>query len=151
FTTTSSAVTLPVEIEDSEKKLGISKKVTGIVIPLAMTLNSNGLAMFLALSCITISQIYGVPLHTTQLVRIIVLSTLSCLGTVTVPGGGLVALATVVPALGLPLESIAFLFSIDWFSGMFRTILNVDTDVLVAMIIAKDEKELDYEILNGKQ
>jgi len=32
---------------------------------------------------------------------------------------------------------------------MFRTVLNVDTDVLIAMIIAKDENELDYEILNG--
>ncbi|WP_333651556.1 dicarboxylate/amino acid:cation symporter [Lacrimispora sp.] len=149
FTTTSSAVTLPTQMEDSEKKLGVSKKISGIVIPLAMTLNSNGLSMFLALSCITISQIYGIPLSGPQLVRIIVLSTLSCLGTVTVPGGGLVALATVVPALGLPLESIAFLFSIDWFSGMFRTVLNVDTDVLIAMIIAKDENELDYEILNG--
>ncbi|MFT4107541.1 MAG: dicarboxylate/amino acid:cation symporter [Lacrimispora sp.] len=151
FTTTSSAVTLPTQMEDSEKKLGVSKKISGIVIPLAMTLNSNGLSMFLALSCITISQIYGIPLSGPQLVRIIVLSTLSCLGTVTVPGGGLVALATVVPALGLPLESIAFLFSIDWFSGMFRTVLNVDTDVFIAMIIAKDENELDYKILNGSQ
>ncbi len=151
FTTTSSAVTLPTQMEDSEKKLGVSKKISGVVIPLAMTLNSNGLSMFLALSCVTIAQIYSIQLSGSQLVRIIVLSTLSCLGTVTVPGGGLVALATVVPALGLPLESIAFLFSIDWFSGMFRTVLNVDTDVLIAMIIAKDENELDYEILNGIQ
>ncbi len=151
FTTTSSAVTLPTKMEDSEKKLGVSKKVSGIVNPLGMTLNSNGLSMFLALACVTVSQIYGIPLPMPQLVRVIVLSTLSCLGTVAVPGGGLVALAIVVPALGLPLESIAFLSSIDWFSGMFRTILNVDIDALVAMMIAKDEKELDYEILNGSQ
>ncbi|HCD43649.1 MAG TPA: dicarboxylate/amino acid:cation symporter [Lachnoclostridium sp.] len=151
FTTTSSAVTLPTKMEDSEKKLGVSKKVSGIVNPLGMTLNSNGLSMFLALACITVSQIYGIPLPMPQLVRVIVLSTLACLGTVAVPGGGLVALATVIPALGLPLESIAFLSSIDWFSGMFRTILNVDIDALVAMLIAKDEKELDYGILNGNQ
>ena len=151
LTTTSSAVTLPTKMEDSEKKLGVSKKISGIVNPLGMTLNSNGLSMFLALACITISQIYGIPISMPQLVRIIALSTLSCLGTVAVPGGGLVALAIVIPALGLPLESIAFLSSIDWFSGMFRTILNVDIDALVAMIIAKDEKELDYEILNRSQ
>ncbi len=151
FTTTSSAVTLPTKMEDSEKKLGVSKKVSGIVNPLGMTLNSNGLSMFLALACITVSQIYGIPLPMPQLVRVIVLATLACLGTVAVPGGGLVALATVIPALGLPLESIAFLSSIDWFSGMFRTILNVDIDALVAMLIAKDEKELDYGILNGNQ
>ncbi|MGX7415011.1 cation:dicarboxylate symporter family transporter, partial [Aerococcus christensenii] len=53
----------------------------------------------------------------------------------------------VVPALGLPLESVALLAGVDWFSGMFRTLLNVDGDTFIAMLIAKDEKELDYRLL----
>lgn len=148
FTTTSSVVTLPIKMEDSENKLGVSKKISGLVNPLGMTLNSNGLAMFLSLSCITIAQIYGIDLSLTAMVKVVAISTLSCLGTVVVPGGGLVALTMVIPALGLPTESIALLGGIDWFSGMFRTVLNVDIDALVSMMLAKDEKELNYEILN---
>lgn len=147
FTTTSSAVSLPIKMADSENKLGVSKKISGLVNPLGMTLNSNGLAMFLSLSCVTIAQIYGIELSLSLLVKVVVMSTLSCLGTVVVPGGGLVALTIVVPGLGLPLESIALLSGIDWFSGMFRTVLNVDIDALVAMVIAKGEGELDYAIL----
>ncbi|MEG1331902.1 MAG: dicarboxylate/amino acid:cation symporter, partial [Eubacterium sp.] len=133
FTTTSSVIALPVKMADSEKKLGVSKKISDLVNPLGMTLNSNGLAIFLSLSCLTIAQIYGIDLTATALIKVVVISTLSCLGTVVVPGGGLVALTMVIPSLGLPLESIALLSGIDWFSGMFRTVLNVDIDALVAM------------------
>lgn len=34
---------------------------------------------------------------------------------------------------------------------MFRTLLNVDIDALVSMIIAKDTAELDYDIFYGKK
>ena len=149
FVTTSSAITLPIKMEDSENKLGVSKKMSRLVNPLGMTLNSNGLAMYLALSCIMIAEFYGVEISVMTMIKIIVLSTLACLGTVAVPGGGLIALTMVVPSLGLPIESIALLSGIDWFSGMFRTVLNVDIDALIAMIIAKDENELDYKILNN--
>lgn len=148
FTTTSSAVSLPVKMKDSEEKLGVSKRVSGLVNPLGMTLNSNGLSMFLALACLTISQIYGIQLDLHMLVKVVALSSLACLGTVVVPGGGIMALTIIVPGLGLPIESIALLSGIDWFSGMFRTVLNVDIDALAAMLIAKRAGELDREILN---
>lgn len=150
FVTTSSAVTLPVKMKDSEEKLGVSKRISNLVNPLAMTLNSNGLAMFLTLACITVAQIYNIPMDISTIIKVVILSTLACLGTVVVPGGGLVALAIVIPSIGLPLEGIVLLSGIDWFSGMFRTVLNVDIDALISMLIAKDAKELDYDILNKK-
>ena len=149
FTTTSSAVTLPIQIEDCKEKLGISDRISKLVIPLGMTLNSNGLSLFLSLSIITFAQFYNIQMGLGQLIQAVLLSTLACLGTVVVPGGGLVALATVMPMLNLPTESIALLAGIDWFSGMFRTLLNVDADTTVALIIAADEKELDYDIFNS--
>ena len=147
FTTTSSSITLPIEMEDQENKLGVSKRISGVAAPLAMAMNSNGLAIYLSIAVVTLSQIYNLQLSTGQLLQTIILSTLCTFGTVTVPGGGLVALAIVVPALGLPLESVALLAGVDWFSGMFRTLLNVDGDTFIAMLIAKDEKELDYRLL----
>lgn len=80
------------------------------------------------------------------MLKIILLSVIACLGTVVVPGGGLVALTIVVPTLGLPTESIAILAGIDWFSGMFRTVLNVVGDTTTAIAIAADEKELNHDI-----
>ncbi|WP_291292901.1 dicarboxylate/amino acid:cation symporter [Enterococcus sp.] len=148
FTTTSSAVSLPFQIEDGKEKLGISDRINKLVMPLAMTLNSNGLALFLSLAMVTIAQTYHIHLGFADFLQIILLSALACLGTIVVPGGGLVTLATVLPMVGLPTESIALLAGIDWFSGMFRTLLNVVPDMTVAMIVAHDEDQLDYEVFN---
>lgn len=149
FTTTSSAITLPVKMKDQEELLGVSKRVSGLVGPLGMTMNSNGLAIFLALAAITLAQFYGLDFSIGDAMNTVLLSTLATLGTVAVPGGGLVALAIVIPSLGLPIESIAILAGIDWFSGMFRTVLNVDADATIAMILAQGEGELDHTVLNA--
>jgi len=146
FTTTSSAVTLPIEMADAHDRLGISQRINQLVLPLGMALNSNGLAMYLALVCAMVTQLYNIQMSLTSMVQIVSLAVLACLGTVVVPGGGLVALAIIIPALGLPTESIALLAGIDWFSGMFRTVANVVGDTTTAIAIASDEHELDRQV-----
>lgn len=150
FTTTSSAITLPTKMEDQEQKLGVSKRISGLVGPLGMAMNSNGLSLFLSIATITLAQFYGLDFTLMNAIETVTLSTLATLGTVAVPGGGLVALAIVIPSLGLPNESIALLAGIDWFSGMFRTVLNVDADATIAMILAHGEGELDRDRLLDK-
>ncbi|MCD2256376.1 dicarboxylate/amino acid:cation symporter [Lactobacillus sp. CC-MHH1034] len=146
FTTTSSAISLPVELADAESRLGVGKAISQLVLPLGMALNSNGLAMYLSLACVTLTQMMGLDLTPGAMVQVVVLALISCLGTVVVPGGGLVALTIVVPTLGLPLQTIAILAGIDWFSGMFRTVLNVVGDTTTAIAIAADENALDRAV-----
>ncbi len=146
FTTTSSAVTLPTKMEDAENVIGISKSVSRLVNPLGMSLNSDGLALYLAIACITIAQFFGVEMSVGQQFTVVIMATLATLGTVVVPGGGLVALAIVLPTVGLPIEGVALLAGIDWFSGMFRTTLNVIDDVLVALVVAVSENEFDRDL-----
>ncbi|WP_277380120.1 dicarboxylate/amino acid:cation symporter [Weissella paramesenteroides] len=150
MTTTSSAASLPVEMHDAEKRLGIKKEISELILPLGMALNSNGLAMYLALACVTMTQFYGLSLSFVMMLKIVMLAIVACLGTVAVPGGGLVALAIIVPTLGLPLESIALLAGIDWFAGIFRTVLNVVGDTTTAIMIAADEKKLVHGSLPVK-
>ncbi len=149
LTTASSAITLPVKMEDSENKIGISKEVSRLVNPLGMSLNSDGTALFLAVACITIAQFFGMDLSLQAQFKVVIMATLATIGTIVVPGGGLVALAIVLPTVGLPIEGIALLAGIDWFSGMFRTLLNVTDDVLVALVVAVSEDEFNREIFDA--
>ena len=146
--TTSSAITLPVELKDAQEKLGIKEKVAKLVLPLGMSLNSNGSAMHMAITLVTISQIYGYSHSAGGYFYIAVLSTLASLANAVVPGAGLVSLSIVIPQMGLPMQSIALFAGVDWFVGMLRTILNVDSDVFSALIVAKGEKAIDYAIFN---
>ena len=146
--TTSSAVTLPTEMKDAREKLGIGEKVTKLVLPLGMTLNSNGSAMHMAITIVTIAQIYNVNYSSGQYLFIAALATLVSLANAVVPGAGLVSLAIIVPQMGLPMEAIALFAGVEWFVGMLRTILNVDSDTFTALIVAKSEGEIDYRVYN---
>lgn len=148
LTTTSSAITLPTALHDSKEKLGISDRIAKLVLPLGMSLNSNGSSMHMAITIVTIAQIYGVTYQMSDFVYIVILSTMASLANAVVPGAGLVSLSIVIPSMGLPIESIALFAGIDWFVGMLRTVLNVDSDTTTALIIAKSENELDYDIFN---
>ena len=82
------------------------------------------------------------------MITVAVTANIRVLGECSCSGAGLVSLAIVVPQLGLPIESIAIFAGVEWFVGMLRTILNVNSDVYSAMIIAKSADELDYQIFN---
>lgn len=149
-TTTSSAMSLPIKMKDSEEKLGVSPRISNLVNPLGMVLNSAGQAVFLAIASIFIIQIYNIEIPFTGIIQIVALSTLACMGTLSVPGGALVIFASLMPTLGLPAEGVAFIAGIDWFRGMITTIPNVTGDALIATIIAKQEGEFSRDIFDGK-
>ena len=135
--TTSSAVTLPIALEDTHTKLGVRKRVVDLVLPMGVSLNSNGSAMHMAITVVTIAQLYGIHFDSISLLYIGMLATFISLANAVVPGAGLVSLAIIVPQLGLPIESIALFAGVEWFVGMLRTITNVNSDVFSAIIVDK--------------
>jgi len=143
--TGSSAVTLPTAMQDVENRLGVGKKVSRIMMPLGVTLNSNGAAIHMVITLITISQMYAIPFTSSNILYMVILCTLASVANAVVPGAGIVSLTIVVPQMGLPLESIALFAGVEIFVGMLRTILNVDGDALAAMLVAKSENMIDLE------
>lgn len=147
--TTSSAITLPVALEETETKLGLSKRITNLVLPLGMSLNSNGSAMHMAFTVMTIAQMYQLEFDITKMIYLAITATFISLANAVVPGAGLVSLAVIVPQMGLPIESIAIFAGVEWFVGMLRTILNVNSDVYSAILVAKSVDEIDYTVFNS--
>ncbi|HIC7225352.1 TPA: dicarboxylate/amino acid:cation symporter [Enterococcus faecalis] len=147
--TTSSAITLPVALEETEAKLGLSKRITNLVLPLGMSLNSNGSAMHMAFTVMTIAQMYQLEFDITKMIYLAITATFVSLANAVVPGAGLVSLAVIVPQMGLPIESIAIFAGAEWFVGMLRTILNVNSDVYSAILVAKSVDEIDYTVFNS--
>lgn len=149
LTTTSSAVTLPTKIEDSVTKFGVSRRVADFTGPITMAMNSNGAVMCYVLATLFMAQSTGITLSPYQMGMTILLSAMMCMGTIVVPGGMVIVYPFLATSIGLPIESVAILLGIDWFSGMFRTLLNVDIDVFIAMLVADKLGELNRDVYNG--
>ena len=150
-TTTSGAICLPTKMEDAVTKFGISRKVADFTGPITMSMNSCGAAQCYVAAIFFMAQSTGIEMTVYQMGMAILLSCLMCMGTISVPGGSVIVYTFLASSLGLPLESIAVLIGIDWFAGMFRTLMNVDVDVMVGMLVASKLGELDRDVYNEKK
>lgn len=154
FGTASSSATLPLTIACCEKR-GISHKVSSFVLPLGATLNMDGTAMLQTVAVIFLAQAYGIhltPFVVIQVAFLAIVASSTCAG---IPGAGLITIALILNGLGLSPEQLvagfAFLFTIDRFTDMFRTMLNVTSDAVVAAAIADNENEINYDLLNNPE
>ena len=150
-TTTSGAICLPTKMEDEVTKFGISRKVADFTGLITMSMNSCGAAQCYVAAIFFMAQSTGIEMTVYQMGMAILLSCLMCMGTISVPGGSVIVYTFLASSLGLPLESIAVLIGIDWFAGMFRTLMNVDVDVMVGMLVASKLGELDRDVYNEKK
>ena len=150
-TTTSGAICLPTKMEDEVTKFGISRKVADFTGPITMSMNSCGAAQCYVAAIFFMAQSTGIQMTPYQMGMAILLSCLMCLGTISVPGGSVIVYTFLATSLGLPLESIAVLIGIDWFAGMFRTLMNVDIDVMIGLLVASKLGELDRDVYNEKK
>lgn len=150
-TTTSGAICLPTKMEDAVTKFGVSRKVADFTGPITMSMNSCGAAQCYVAAIFFMAQSTGIEMTVYQMGMAILLSCLMCMGTISVPGGSVIVYTFLATSLGLPLESIAVLIGIDWFAGMFRTLMNVDVDVMVGMLVASKLGELDRDVYNDKK
>ncbi|MDD7519416.1 MAG: dicarboxylate/amino acid:cation symporter [Dorea formicigenerans] len=150
-TTTSGAICLPTKMEDEVTKFGISRKVDDFTGPITMSMNSCGAAQCYVAAIFFMAQSTGIQMTPYQMGMAILLSCLMCLGTISVPGGSVIVYTFLATSLGLPLESIAVLIGIDWFAGMFRTLMNVDIDVMIGLLVASKLGELDRDVYDEKK
>lgn len=150
-TTTSGAICLPTKMEDEVTKFSISRKVADFTGPITMSMNSCGAAQCYVAAIFFMAQSTGIQMTPYQMGMAILLSCLMCLGTISVPGGSVIVYTFLATSLGLPLESIAVLIGIDWFAGMFRTLMNVDVDVMIGLLVASKLGELDHDVYDEKK
>ena len=137
FTTASSAATLPVLLEDVRKKLKVPNKVASFVLPLGITINMDGTALFQSVAAIFIAQIFGISLSVTSVLMIIFIAILASIGAAAVPSAGIITLAMILTAIGAPLDGTAIIFGIDRILDMVRTTVNLWGNTTACLVITK--------------
>ncbi|GGC23956.1 dicarboxylate:amino acid:cation symporter DAACS family protein [Novosphingobium marinum] len=143
YSTASSNATLPVTLRCTQRNLGVSRSTSSFVVSLGATINMDGTAMYLGLATLFGAQIFGVDLSFADYVLISVLATLGSVGAAGIPGAGLIMMALVFGAVGVPLETIAFVAGVDRIMDMMRTATNVTGDATVTTAVAVMTNEID--------
>ena len=136
FSTRSSLAALPPCFTATET-LGISNKVSGVVLPIAVTLFKFASPIGRTAGTYFVASLYGIDLTNYELFIIAAAIGLFSFYSPAIPSGGLLIMAPVYISLGLPVQGIGILIAVDLIVDMFITAANVSANVTVAAILSK--------------
>lgn len=136
FTSRSSAATIPLNIETQTAKLGNNNVIANFAATFGATIGQNGCGgIYPAMLAVMVAPMVGIdPFSFSYILTLISVVAISSFGIAGVGGGATFAAIVVLSTLGLPLELIGLLISIEPLIDMGRTALNVNGAMVAGTI-----------------
>ncbi len=129
FSSASSNGTLPLTLSCVEHRAGVRNRTASFVLPLGATINMDGTALYEAVAVLFIAQLhFGEMLPLSQQIVVAITALLASVGAAGIPHAGLVMMAIILQAVGLPAESQGIILAVDRILDMMRTSVNVWSD-----------------------
>ncbi len=137
---TSSPATVPAMLE-AASEMGVSRAVAGFVIPLGAGIGRGGSAVFQGAGIVFLAWLYGVPLAAAGIGGAILATFIVSFAVASVPGGSVLSMAPAIDTVGIPLDGLAVLLSIDRIPDMARTATNVTGTMTATVLVDRFEGE----------
>jgi Na+/H+-dicarboxylate symporter len=148
FSSRSSLASLPAMVEGARNVLGLGEEITVFLVPLAGSVFRVGSAIAQMVGVLFLARLYDAPLGGPQFLSVIVAIVLTTFSVPGIPGGTIIAIASVLPVAGLPLSGIGLLLGIDAIPDMFRTAANVTGGMTAAVVLAR-RQSVGVEVPSG--
>jgi Na+/H+-dicarboxylate symporter len=104
----------------------------------------DGTAIYMTLGVLFIAQATDIHLSLGQQLTMLFVMLFTSKGAAGITGGGFVALAATMPALGIvPVGGLALLLGIDRFMSEIRAVTNLFSNIFATVVVAKWMGELD--------
>ena len=138
LSTNSSLATVPVTLRCLEA-MKVSPESSRLAACIGTNLNNDGITLYEAMAALFLAQALGYDLSLGAQVTIVLASLMAGMGVAGVPEAGLIVLPLVLGAAGLPEPVVAamlpLVFTVDWILARGRTVVNVMSDMLVAILL----------------
>lgn len=141
FATSSSSATMPLSLKCAQENLGVRPQTAGFVIPLGTQLNMDGTALYEAAAALFIANLMGLDLTIGQQLIVCATAMIASLGAPGIPSAGMVTMIMVLQSVGLPAEAIAILLPIDRLLDTVRTVVNVQGDMMISVVVDRHTRE----------
>ena len=135
FSTASSTATMPVTYQALKTKVGLREQSASMGSLVGANFNNDGTALYEAMSALFIAQLIGQDLTLPQQFLVVITSVIASVGAAGIPEAGLVTMTLVFTAVGLPVDKIPLLLTVDWFLDRCRTAINVMGDMNVSCLL----------------
>ena len=140
FSTASSTATMPVTYAALKDRVGLREQSADMGALVGANFNNDGTALYEAMAALFIAQMIGMDLSVQQQVMVVLTSIIASVGAAGIPEAGLVTMTMVFTAVGLPVQYIPVLLTVDWFLDRCRTAINVMGDMNVSCLLDGKQK-----------
>jgi aerobic C4-dicarboxylate transport protein len=147
--TSSSETALPTLMEKLER-LGCSKPLVGLVVPVGYTFNTDGTSLYMTMAALFVAQATNTHLTLAQQLTVFAVAILTSKGASGVQGAAFVALVgTLMVVPDIPVAGMAIILGIDRFMSMARAVVNMIGNGVATLVVARWERELDKDTLRA--
>lgn len=140
FSTASSTATMPVTYAVLKDRVGLREQSASMGALVGANFNNDGTALYEAMAALFIAQMIGMDLSVQQQLMVVLTSIIASVGAAGIPEAGLVTMTMVFTAVGLPVQYIPVLLTVDWFLDRCRTAINVMGDMNVSCLLDGKQK-----------
>jgi len=141
FSTASSTATMPVTYAALKDRVGLREQSASMGALVGANFNNDGTALYEAMAALFIAQMIGMDLSLQQQLMVVLTSIIASVGAAGIPEAGLVTMTMVFTAVGLPVQYIPVLLTVDWFLDRCRTAINVMGDMNVSCLLDGKQRE----------
>jgi len=140
FSTASSTATMPLTYVALKDRVGLREQSARMGALVGANFNNDGTALYEAMAALFIAHMIGMDLSGHQQLMVVLTSVIASVGAAGIPEAGLVTMTMVFTAVGLPLDYIPVLLTVDWFLDRCRTAINVMGDMNVSCLLDGKQK-----------
>lgn len=130
----SSLATLPITLKALDR-LGVSRGSSALGACVGTNFNNDGIILYEGMALLFVAQASGIELSLTQQVVAAAVCLVASMGVAGVPEAGFISLAVVLNTVGLPIEILPLLLTVDWVIARARSVTNVLSDMLLSVIV----------------
>jgi Na+/H+-dicarboxylate symporter len=128
---------MPIVLERAEQEAKFPPEVTGLVIPLSVSVFRLNRSVSSVFSYVFLTTVYNIPTDVPSTVWFLLLIMVLSFGSPGVPSGGKLATMPVFLALGVPLEMIVLTKAIDAIPDVFKTVLNITETMTLTSLVTR--------------
>jgi len=130
----SSLATLPVTLRALDR-LGVSKQSSTLGAVVGTNFNNDGIILYEGMAVLFVAQASGVDLTIGQQILAAASCMVAAMGVAGVPEAGFISLALVLNTVGLPVEILPLLLTVDWIIARARSMTNVLSDMMLSILV----------------
>jgi len=130
----SSLATLPLTVRALDR-LGVSRASSTLGAMVGTNLNNDGIILYEGMAVLLVAQAHGLHLDLGQQLIAAGTCLAAAMGVAGVPEAGFISLAVVLNTVGLPVDILPLLLTVDWILGRARSVTNVLSDMVMSIMV----------------